>query len=468
MGIVGSIVFGNRGGSGQATTNPAITDPDGKYVATTMDGAITEIGETKTWNGYDLYRPETWPDLSWDDSTRTFTFSVKAGSPDFHFWADGKKVIKTASESIQIADVTGSYYFWHNNAGVLQGSLDTAMSLEAFYQYALCGGVYWNAEWQQGLPGSELHGKDMDSRTHMKMHSTLGATYGDGFLFEGLTAGGKTHGNLTAGSFWDEDIHHVGLLQASLPWLYRIGANGGYRLTVPDTDLAYDNGGSYRVYNYNTGTEWVWQEGTSSTDYWVNYVMFMPSLDGNLLVKVPGQNGYRSRSVARDAINSELKKMRMDGLPLPEFGFIYAYIVNRSGKLQKLEDDTLYLDWTDGRGTGGSTASVSPSVLQIPIGSISVAVLSSFRSSFLMSLRYVRASVEVAPSGSSIIIDILIGGTSMFGTNKLVINDGDLSSYGNTIDYDTTLLDDDSLVEIEVTQVGSGTVGDGLVVYFVY
>ena len=49
------------------------------------------------------------PDLAWDNSTRTFSCSVKSGASNFYFWSSGKKFIKTTTQSI-VVDATEYEY----------------------------------------------------------------------------------------------------------------------------------------------------------------------------------------------------------------------------------------------------------------------------------------------------------------------------------------------------------------------
>jgi len=75
--------------------------------------------------------------------------------------------------------------------------------------------------------------------------------------------------------------------------------------------------------------------------------------------KIIGQNGYKDRNSARAAVETEMNLMIMEGLPSPEFIFLYAYIVRQSGLLEDLEDDSTYIDLRLIKGGSGSTSTVS-------------------------------------------------------------------------------------------------------------
>jgi len=92
----------------------------------------------------------------------------------------------------------------------------------------------------------------------------------------------------------------------------------------------------------------------------------MPSISGNKIVKLLGQNAYPSRNNARNAIEKEIDNIVTDGLPNPEFIFLYAVIVNRNGKLQKLADGSLFYDLRKLKGASGGTGSSTSYASDIP------------------------------------------------------------------------------------------------------
>ena len=78
-------------------------------------------------------------------------------------------------------------------------------------------------------------------------------------------------------------------------------------------------------------------------------------------VKIIAQNAYETVSDAQDAIDTELSNLVLVGLPSPEFVFVGAIIIDKSGELQLLNDDSLYLDLREKKlsGTGGSSGTVT-------------------------------------------------------------------------------------------------------------
>jgi hypothetical protein len=107
-------------------------------------------------------------------------------------------------------------------------------------------------------------------------------------------------------------------------------------------------------------------------------------------------------------------------------------------------------------------------VFVIPVGDESTALTTgtakvSFRMPFAATLLAVRASVNTAPTGSTLIVDINEAGSSVLGT-KLSIDASELTS--TTAASAATITDsslaDDALVTIDIDQIGSTVAGAGL------
>lgn len=320
-------------------------------------GSINEVLRTNKFNGFDLQVPASIPELAFDDTTRVFTASIKSGSSDFYFWCSGLKFSKTSSESVTIPDVTGTYYTYFDNSGTLQYVNQDSVTAPLLYEYAIVGLIYWNATAQESEVGNECHGIRMSSATHDFEHHTYGARYQSGFDIEGLSAGNDTYTHVTSGGFRDEDILHMVDAIASAPFIYRLGTTGEWWRTLPDLNIGHNAGGTYDVWNEDTGTTWQLTEGTNSTDYFITFLIEKPSITGSNLNKIISQGTYSSANRARGAIESEQSKLVLNGLPSPEFVFIGAIIVNRNGELQLLSDGSLYYDLRVQKGGSGAVGS---------------------------------------------------------------------------------------------------------------
>mgnify|MGYP003635229170 CR=1 FL=1 len=88
----------------------------------------------------------------------------------------------------------------------------------------------------------------------------------------------------------------------------------------------------------------------------------------------------------------------------------------------------------------------------------------TFRMPHGMILSEVRASVNIAPSGSTIIVDINQSGTTIMNTNKLSIDVNEKTSKTAEVPavITTTILNDDNEITIDIDQVGSIISGTGL------
>jgi hypothetical protein len=92
-----------------------------------------------------------------------------------------------------------------------------------------------------------------------------------------------------------------------------------------------------------------------------------------------------------------------------------------------------------------------------------------FRMPYAMTITDVRASVTTAPTGSTIIVDVNQGGSSIFTTNLLSIDAGEKTSTtaATPPNITTTALTDDAEITIDIDQVGSTVAGTGLKVYLI-
>lgn len=92
----------------------------------------------------------------------------------------------------------------------------------------------------------------------------------------------------------------------------------------------------------------------------------------------------------------------------------------------------------------------------------------TFRMPFAMTVSEVRANVNTAPVGSTLIVDINEGGVSILGT-KLSIDAGEETS--ETAAAAATITDaalaDDAEITIDIDQVGATTAGTGLKVWLI-
>jgi len=86
---------------------------------------------------------------------------------------------------------------------------------------------------------------------------------------------------------------------------------------------------------------------------------------------------------------------------------------------------------------------------------------------YAMTLTGISASVQTAPAGATLIVDVNEAGTTIMASNKIVIDDGETSTAtaATAPTLSDTALASGALITVDVDQVGSSTAGKGLKVY---
>ena len=94
----------------------------------------------------------------------------------------------------------------------------------------------------------------------------------------------------------------------------------------------------------------------------------------------------------------------------------------------------------------------------------------TFRAPFAMTVVGVRANVNTAPVGSTIIVDINDSGTTIMSTNKLSIDASEKTSVtaATAAGITDSAIADDAEITIDIDQIGSSTAGKGLKVTILY
>jgi hypothetical protein len=107
-------------------------------------------------------------------------------------------------------------------------------------------------------------------------------------------------------------------------------------------------------------------------------------------------------------------------------------------------------------------------VIVIPVGDETTALTTGtnkvrFRMPYAATLLAVRANVNTAPTGSTLIVDVNEAGTSVLGT-KLSIDATETSSTtaASAATITDTSLADDAEISIDIDQIGSTVAGAGL------
>jgi hypothetical protein len=94
----------------------------------------------------------------------------------------------------------------------------------------------------------------------------------------------------------------------------------------------------------------------------------------------------------------------------------------------------------------------------------------TFRAPFAMTITGVRANVNTAPVGSTIIVDINEAGSTIMATNKLSIDATEETSVtaATAAGITDSSIADDAEITLDIDQIGSSTAGKGLKVTIYY
>jgi len=340
-------------------------DKDGTVALLDVENAGSLQSSNIATRGFDRLNPDTMGEVSAVASTQTFSHSVKSGESLFRFWAGGKYYEKTTTQSVTFTNTTGTYYFYYDTDGVLQSTPNSSMTEAIFLVSAMCGIVYYNKEEGTVWIGKdEKHGIIMTPADHFLTHMTLKFRNSQGGNITGLTDGGSTYTNIGVGVYHDEDIVNVAMLSTAHKFMYRDGANGGWKLhsNTADNKIALMNGAN-AVWNEWTGTTWQLTDCASSTDYVIGYVL-KTNLDGEAgLVKLIGHNAYPNRGQAREALFENIDTLYLEGLSSSECQFQFAYIYKRDGTLEDDGNGETYIDLRNYQSSGSSISSVSHNTL---------------------------------------------------------------------------------------------------------
>jgi hypothetical protein len=94
----------------------------------------------------------------------------------------------------------------------------------------------------------------------------------------------------------------------------------------------------------------------------------------------------------------------------------------------------------------------------------------TFRAPFAFTILGLRANVNTAPTGSTIIVDINEGGSTIMTTNKLSIDASEKTSVtaATAAGITDTAIADDAEITIDIDQIGSTAAGKGLKITILY
>jgi hypothetical protein len=319
--------------------------------------------------------------VSWDDVSKTFTIAPAVTS--FDVWVMGTKYTKSAPETL-VGDGTdftiaeGIWFFYYDDTGTLTAS-QTFWDLSDTAQVYI---IYWdNTNLTAIAEIEERHGLVMDWATHKNLHLTRGTQYVSGLAPGDITIGdgdSDIHAQLSIsnGQIADEDIYTDIIddnpqdlsLPAQIPVYYKTGAAGLWRKTTATNFPVKEFSPTDRLaYNQFTGGAWQ-QTEVANNDFVLAHIFALPDVN-NPVVAIQGENEYSNITAAQEGAETELKSLRVAGLPSAEWTPICTLIFQTSdsyantvqARIRLKADNNKFIDW---RGTG-----ISPAPGQGPQGS---------------------------------------------------------------------------------------------------
>ena len=128
--------------------------------------------------------------MSFNNATRTFT--IQPTGSYFEFFSYGIKYKKTIPQSVVIPNTAGLWFIYFDSSGTLvttQTFVETIITKAGY-----TATVYWDPiSAVDVIMGEERHGYEMDSQTHLYLHSSIGTQFGSplGFALSGIVANGS-------------------------------------------------------------------------------------------------------------------------------------------------------------------------------------------------------------------------------------------------------------------------------------
>jgi hypothetical protein len=331
---------GTKFAPGVASTVGSIDDLSDVVITAAVDGQILVFNGTNWVNtvlptdepmGFENAASSA---ISFDKTNRQFSISPVSGS--FTVWVNGKRFVKTGTETITIANTSALYYIYYNSSGTLSSKTTFfTLSSEAPIAY-----VYWNqSDATHHFFADERHGITLDWATHEYLHRTRGAAIANGFGVNNYTTSGNgsldAHAQLDIanGTFFDEDLKidithsatpasnsHEQFLQggAKLPVFYR--TNTHYRRDTA-TSFPMKQGTARVKYNLLSGGVWSTPD-IDNNKFGITYIVATNDLSAPIFAMM-GQAQYTDQGSAEAASWND---MDMSDFPVAEFRILYKII----------------------------------------------------------------------------------------------------------------------------------------------
>lgn len=272
--------------------------------------------------------------------TETLKFSIEPLATDYIVWCTGRRYIKNSLEEVSIPNISGLYYIYFNNLGVLSYRT-TYFVWETDTPIAY---IYWNSTNTQAyFFADERHGITLDWATHEYLHRTRGAVIASGFGANSFSIGQNgsldSHAQfaLAGGTFFDEDLQ-VDIVHsatpaansweqilegiAEIPVFYK--SNIGW-IKDSATTFAFKQGTSRPRYNLNNAPNWSTADAPNNK-FTISWIIATNNINSPVIA-ILGQNYYNTIGEAEAALWGDLN---LDGFPIFEFRPLHKVVFQGS------------------------------------------------------------------------------------------------------------------------------------------
>lgn len=268
--------------------------------------------------------------MSFDDSTRTFTISPVGDS--YTVWCVGTAFSKTSALSVTIPDATDLYYIYFDT----EGNLQYKTTYFTWDQNCPTAYVYWNTATQKAeFFADERHGIVLDWQTHEYLHRTRGAAIANGFatsnyvLNQDGSQDSHAYFELAGGTFFDEDLQ-VDIVSTSTPSTNSWGQDLAYPAKIPVFYLTADGwvADAPTDFPFKKGTGLAYfNDGTSLTEIHTNkfgiaWIVATNNLNYPVLA-IMGQAEYAN---IHDVELTEWNDLNLTDLPIVEMRPLWRYV----------------------------------------------------------------------------------------------------------------------------------------------
>jgi len=336
--------------------------------------------------GFDSDQSQLRGDISFVNSTRTFTIEPQSGETYYNYWVAGREYKKTSGETLVITDVEGSHWLYYD-ANTLTEKVNPSTEEEddIIRTKALVAFIYWDATNNEYvLFNDERHLTQMDGSTHSWIHFLRSAQWKEGGALNGFSIGtGSSNSDAqfgySTGIISDEDIDSTETNISSTTGneiLYKSSSN--WRRTTQTgysvlTDVTAGIGSTGRLVYNNSGALAV----VGNNDYVLAHIVQTTGVtSGERVFSIIGQATYGDILSARAGAEVERKSLILSGLPGPEVVFLGTVIFQTSNgysnavkaRIREVEGSVNYIDWRSTPASPGAGSISHPNLANLNAG----------------------------------------------------------------------------------------------------